>query len=181
MGREVRMVPENWEHPRYDENHTEVVNKGRKFLVGRYIPLFNQNYEDALYEWKEGKKQWKAGFQPTYSLNGERYEPKTEYQKDRKWSEYAGSKPKPEDYMPSWTNEERTHFMMYETTSEGTPISPAFATAKALARWLADTNASSFADMTATYEQWLHTIDKGSAVSAIIDSNGLRSGVEAGI
>src|SRR5574338_986242 len=40
-------------------------------------------------------------------------------------------------------------FMMYENTTEGTPISPAFETLEELARWLADNKASSFANMTA--------------------------------
>jgi len=47
--------------------------------------------------------------------------------------------------------------MMYENTSEGTPISPPFETPEELARWLADNNASAFGGMTATYEQWLAT------------------------
>ena len=69
--------------------------------------------------------------------------------------------------------------MMYEDTTEGTPISPAFATPEELARWLADTGASAFGDSTATYEQWLHVCKGGWAPSAVIDINGMRSGVEA--
>ena len=42
--------------------------------------------------------------------------------------------------------------MIYETCSEGSPISPAFETPEELARWLTD---NSFGSMTATYEQWL--------------------------
>ena len=80
--------------------------------------------------------------------------------------------------MPNWQLNERTHLMMYETTSEGTPISPAFETAEELARWLADTGASSFGDATATYEQWMETIRAGSAPSAVFSSDrGLESGV----
>jgi hypothetical protein len=71
--------------------------------------------------------------------------------------------PKPKEYMPVWTAEEATHFMMYETCTEGTPISPAFATIEELARYLADTGASAFGSQTADYDHWLK-ICKGKVV-----------------
>ena len=83
------------------------------------------------------------------------------------------------DVMPQWPESERTHYQMYESTSEGTPISPVMETPEALARWLADNNTSAFAVMGATYEQWLATIKRGWAVSAVGSSRtGLVSGVE---
>jgi hypothetical protein len=80
--------------------------------------------------------------------------------------------------MPEFTEEQKTHMMMYEDTSEGTPISPAFETPEELARWLADNNASAFGNSTATYKQWLATCKVGWAPSMIADSSGLHSGVE---
>lgn len=207
MGREVRMVPPDWVHPKYDENHPEVVNEGRDYLIGRYIGKLDTSYEIAVEEWrdtdlpawKEAKRLWDEGFIFTY-IDGDYTEKKKipidEYCAKRRetedawnrtpdnptfdwWMGDAPEEPNPEYYMPEWTPEEATHYMMYENTSEGTPISPAFATPEELARWLADTGASSFADITATYEQWLATIKRGWAVSAVMDSNGFRSGVEA--
>lgn len=90
-----------------------------------------------------------------------------------------GAPPDLEEYMPLWTEAERTHFMMYECTSDGTPISPAFATPEGLARWLADTNASAFAGMGATYEQWLDVARGGWAPSAVLSDGRLTSGVAA--
>lgn len=71
-------------------------------------------------------------------------------------------------------------YQMWETTSEGSAISPVFETAEELAQWLADTGASTFADMTTSYESWLAMIQgPGWAPSAIIASGeGLMSGVE---
>jgi len=90
------------------------------------------------------------------------------------------SAPDINNYMPEWTDEEKTMLMMYEDTSEGTPISPAFKTPEELARWLADNNASAFGDMTATYEQWLSMCNRGWAMSAVYDTtNGMQSGVAA--
>lgn len=86
--------------------------------------------------------------------------------------------------LPEWKhdpfNEEPVGmgYQMWETTSEGSPISPVFATPEELARWLADTKASAFGGMGATYAQWLGMIQKGSAPSAFITSRGIVSGVE---
>lgn len=84
-----------------------------------------------------------------------------------------------ENEIVEWTPEQATHFMMYEDTSEGTPISPAFATPEDLARWLYDNGASAFASMTASYEQWLAVARGGFAPSAVIVGGALLSGVEA--
>ena len=81
--------------------------------------------------------------------------------------------------MPQWPQAERTQYVMYEITTEGTPISPAFATAEELARWLADTRASAFANMSASYEAWLATIAAGSVPSFIVENGRLVAGVEA--
>lgn len=95
---------------------------------------------------------------------------------------YFGAPPDKAEHMPDFDPDAATHWMMYETCSEGTPISPAFATKEELARWLADTGASAFGPMRATYEQWLATCTGGSAPSAVLvfDSNSARvmSGVE---
>ena len=92
--------------------------------------------------------------------------------------DYFGEAPNKNDYMPDWPDEQRTHYMMYENTSEGTPISPAFATPEELARWLVDNKASAFADQTASYEAWLNIARGEWAPSAAIVSGTLMSGVE---
>ena len=72
------------------------------------------------------------------------------------------------DVMPDF-GDRATHMRMYETVTEGTPMSPAFATAEELARWLADTKASAFGYTAATYEQWLALIERGSGGGLVID------------
>jgi hypothetical protein len=49
-------------------------------------------------------------------------------------------------------------WQMWQTTSEGSPMSPVFATPEELARWLAVTGASMFGSTTASYEQWLKIV-----------------------
>ena len=81
--------------------------------------------------------------------------------------------------MPQWAESQKTHFQMYEDTSEGTPISPVMPSIELLAKWLADTGASAFGGMSATYEQWLATCKSGYAVSAVFSpGRGIISGVE---
>lgn len=69
-------------------------------------------------------------------------------------------------------------YQMWETVSEGSPISPPFAMPEELARWLTETGASAGGSRTATYEQWLNLIHREWAPSMVVDKNGLRSGVE---
>ncbi|VVB50621.1 Uncharacterised protein [uncultured archaeon] len=167
MGREVRMVPPGWQHPQEAD--------------GRYKPLLDGSFEKALAEWTEGKKKWEEGFRENWGAKeGEpKWKPK-EADETCSWVEWNGSKPQKRDYMPTFPEGTATHLMMYETCTEGTPISPAFATPEELAHWLADNGASAFGDMTATYEQWLATCKSGWAPSAVFTSQtGLTSGVAA--
>lgn len=158
MGREVRRVPSGWQHPK-DEH-------------GRYVPLFDGGtYRARTLEWDEEYAKWSRGEFPDYADEDSR---KLSYE------EWNGARPNPDDYMPNWPDSERTHLMMYEDTTEGTPISPAFDTPEKLAQWLADTGASSFGSSTANYEAWLRVARGGWAPSAVFTPNaGLISGVEA--
>jgi hypothetical protein len=164
MGREVRRVHKDWRHP-FNEK-------------GNEIPLFGRSFSKALADWKEGKRQWDLGFVKDWGKDGG-WKPKPEDAGDS-FDEWDGGKPVPHDYMPEWETEDLTHIQMYETCTEGTPISPVMETPEELARWLADNGASAFGSSTASYEAWLSTIKRGWAPSAIASTGtGLRSGVEA--
>lgn len=167
MGREVRMVPANWQHPKDERDH--------------HIPLFGYSFTETLAEWEEGNKKWAEGLIRDYSVRLEKcgWKPKglTESQTFEEWD---GERPEAKDYMPEWPAAERTHLQMYETCTEGTPISPVMETPEKLARWLADNGASAFGSSTASYEAWLSTIKRGWAPSAVgFTGRGIQSGVEA--
>lgn len=165
MGREVRRVPANWQHPK-DEH-------------GNYLALFDgKDYARRVRDWDEGAAKWEEGLRDDFK-GGWRAMDGTE--EGKTYLAWAGSRPYSQDYMPQWTEAEATHYMMYEDTSEGTPISPAFATPEELARWLADNGASAFGDQTASYEGWLRVARGGFAVSAVYSpQTGFISGVDAG-
>jgi len=117
---------------------------------GHYIPLHDEfSYNEK--EIAEGLREgWLNKYMPNYGLN----------------------------IMPKFPEGSCTHFQMYETCSEGTPISPVMETAEKLARWLADNKASAMGNMTATYEQWLATIKAGWVITGVMVNGKFMSGVE---
>lgn len=167
MGREVRRVPAGWVHPKYTE---ETARTSRH--VGTCIPLHEgRDLASSQKEWDKSEALWREGLRPDRSQK----QTNDPYQ----FSEYYGSRPTYDEHMPNWPEDQRTHYMMYENTTEGTPISPVFATPEELARWLADNNASAFGHMTATYDQWLRVCQGGWAPSMVIQCGTMSSGVAA--
>lgn len=202
MGREVRRVPMDWQHPmewrqRWDR-HT---GTSPMTLVPR--PLLD-DYPGALATWKgEGAQlalregfEWTfyseyclTGYQdrdetaptihPFDASNGEQVTVRdADHLHELLTAKHAAGRPDPADYMPGFSGGTATGWCMYETTSEGTPISPVFETPEELAHWLADNGASSFGHNTATYEHWLGMVQVGWAPSAVGIGSALISGVE---
>ncbi len=157
MGREVRMVPKDWQHPKREG--------------GGFIALFDGDFETCAADWDKECAEWEAGNFPDYA---------DEESKKMSYAEWNGERPSKDDYMPTFEEGSATHCMMYETTSEGTPISPAFETPEELAKWLFENEASAFGSQTGSYEGWLRVAKGGYACSAVLsDRNGLQSGVDA--
>lgn len=115
MGREIRRVPPNWEHPRDKD--------------GNYIPMLDQTYEDAGKEWIASCIEWAMG-QNKYQKIG-----KGRPASDRRSLLLLGMPPNEEYYRPAF-DAEPTHYQYYENTSEGTPLSPVFATEAELEIWI---------------------------------------------
>jgi len=180
MGREVRMVPADWVHPTYKDVKDEFDDMRIRF-PDRYVPLYEAT-EEAMSELEaeatrfiERYTLWQMGL----------YEDGKEIKEEHRYysfEDYYGSYlPCRSNYMPRWEESEKTHYMMYEDTSEGTPISPAFETPEELATWLAENKASSFADFTAVYDACLNVINsKHGSLGMVMHSDGTKEcGVEA--
>src|SRR5437588_10300154 len=66
MGREIRRVPENWEHPKQIKQR---LDRGGYKVVEEYRPMYqNATFEEAVKEfekevkdWLEGYKHWQEG------------------------------------------------------------------------------------------------------------------------
>lgn len=125
MGREIRMVPANWEHPTVDAfRFTPGEGYGNKTELQ---PMYDDTFENAAAEWKREFAEWESGKRPDYCDD--------ESSKLEFW-EWHGTHPDRKYYRP-WKNEEATWFQLWETVSEGTPVSPAFEERQELADYLA--------------------------------------------
>ena len=209
MSREVRRVPLDWQPPMVWLQHWD---RDRDCVVAKYVPvpLLPDTYATALADWESERAQIIAheGFDWTfyhaYCLTGYKgrddvaecthpYGDDPDEQvvvrddthlEELLLASHAERKPVPADYMPDFSDvpEDRMGLMMFETCSEGTPMSPAFGTPEELARWLVDNRASAFGYSTATYEQWLSVCRGGWAPSMVYTpERGLLSGVAAQI
>lgn len=89
--------------------------------------------------------------------------------------------PEAEQAAEEWTRTEPPvgdGYQIWETVSEGSPISPVFATPEELAQHMAGKQWG--ADKGSSYETWLRFINgPGWAPSMIADANGVRSGADA--
>jgi hypothetical protein len=131
MGREIRRVPVNWEHPK-----RQVPDWQTQRMVDSYHPLYDQDAETAWVEWMKEFEEWKAGeMAKTIEEN-----PEHGYKLDepyRSFCDYNGGPPDPKYYRPKWPEGVELGFAVYETVSEGTPVTPAFATKAELIDYLA--------------------------------------------
>jgi hypothetical protein len=120
MFRAVRKVHKDWVHPRGED--------------GEFILLW-WDYRDAVKIFELGKKRWSEGsrwfFEPDGSYNGVERDLSDPRQQGA-YEEWYGQVPRPENCLPDWPDEERTHFQLYEFDIRGgTPISPVVASMEA--------------------------------------------------
>lgn len=113
MGREIRRVPANWEHPK-----TFGINYRKKCMEPQFVPLFDRDYAAECKEWYDKC----ANFVPRKGVDF--------------FHEYSGNPPDKEKYVSYNVNGDLPWFQMYETVSEGTPVTPAFATQEELIEYL---------------------------------------------
>lgn len=115
MGREVRMVPPNWQHPRDAMGHLQ--------------PMFDRDFAEAATEWKAEFAKWESGERPDYCDD--------EKSHGLEFWEWDGGPPD-RKYHRTWKPDNATWFQVWETVTEGTPVTPAFATREELAAHLAE-------------------------------------------
>lgn len=162
MSREIRRVPANWQHPkRIIERRGEILEEYRPMSQYSYEQAV-KDFHERVEEWMEGYRLWQEGkfkhykgktvtkeeaMQEWKQYNADerkKYKFSSDYRAtdDRKydtglccWEDVKGETPQypnPDDYMPrgEW-------FQVFEEVSEGTPITPPFATTKELIDWMA--------------------------------------------
>lgn len=111
MGREIRKVPPNWDHPRDAR--------------GEYKSMYDETFAAAVSEWKARRAAWEVGERP-------------EGYGDCDFADYYGEQPDDPDMYRPWQDAEAIWLQVWETVSEGSPVTPPFETKQGLADYLAE-------------------------------------------
>lgn len=111
MGREIRRVPEGWQHPVNDRGH--------------FIALYDREYDAVAEQWVADCAAWSRG----------EHEEQKKYHDTPKFFWDWQAPPDAKCYRPKYDGP-ATHFQVYETVSEGTPCSPVFASLEAMIEWM---------------------------------------------
>lgn len=129
MGREIRRVPPNWKHPtRQVPDH----RSGR--MREDFQPMRDSDYDAAMKDWLDELQAWLNGGMAACIAEhpDQKYDAAAPYSAFADWH---GEPPDRDYYRPRWT-EEPTWYQVYETVSEGTPVTPPFATKEELIDYL---------------------------------------------
>lgn len=186
MGREIRRVPPNWEHPQ-----EEKFDVRRGTTVDAYKPM---------HDWA-GQQAWRDWLREYDAFQGVEHDRiiaeygEADYPKDQPYVAFCGwhgSPPDPEYCRPAWSEDEATWWQVYETVSEGTPVTPPFETQEELIEYLVvngdfwDQSRRAEGNSAMNCEPWprkqaeAFVLGPGWAPSLVrTDSRGFRSGVEA--
>jgi len=128
MGREIRKVPKNWNHPR-DKR-------------GNLQPMFDEVYEEVADRWVARCIAWAnrdiaklkefGQWIGTDAADAERI-----FREHPYFWQWTDNPPNPDYYRMKWDSPAEC-YQIYENVSEGTPVSPVFETKAEMAQWLVD-------------------------------------------
>ena len=120
MGREIRRVPKNWKHPlrEYPQGPND------------FHPMHDEEFDISAREWLDNCIAWENGTHEDLIKHPEYKEEFPFY-----W-QWEGDPPDPKYYRPKFENTE--WYQIYETVSEGTPVTPPFATKEELVNYLVE-------------------------------------------
>ena len=158
MGREIRRVPPNWQHPKHEVIRFHL---GQLQYVEEDRSMHDRRYEDAIEQWIKDRAEWQA---------------KPEH--DCTFEDWEGKAPDPDDYRP-WKDEEATWYQLWQTVSEGSPVSPPFATLDELAAYLAENG--DYWDQSRGHGGWgieraKRFCEHGWAPSFVVSASGIQEG-----
>jgi hypothetical protein len=153
MGREIRRVPKDWQHPKKED--------------GSYHPMFDDNFDESLKTWLQEYELWKSGEHPDQK--------KWPEEKNKPYHAWAGGPPDPKYY--NHNKNEKVWFQMYETVSEGTPVTPPFETKEELVNYL--TQNGTFWDSTCWKKENAESfVNSGWAPSGIVTNGRVYTAID---
>lgn len=91
-------------------------------------PMHNEDFEEACAEWHAEYAKWMTGERPDYF-------DASEHPNGIEFWEWHGNPPERKYYRP-WKDKDATWFQVWETVSEGTPVTPPFETRQELVEYL---------------------------------------------
>ena len=146
MGREIRRVPPNWEHPRDKQ--------------GRYLPLHDITHEEAMAKWTAQEELWNLGHHPSLLQHPEA--------RGYSYEEWSDQRPNPQYHRPAF-QEEPTWYQVYENVTEGTPVTPPMPSLEDLEEHLVSSG-------TTTREQAQAFIQEGNSKTFLLQHGTIHSG-----
>ena len=146
LGKEIRRVPPNWEHPTNEK--------------GNFIPLLDRTFREEAKKWDANNELWEKGEHPDQT-NIQGAEDCETYEK------WAGKRPQPEQHRQEY-QAEPTWCQVYENITEGTPQTPPFATTEELEKYLVEEGMATPAEASAFIRQ-------GDIPNLVIDPEGILS------
>lgn len=197
MGIDVRKVPEGWEHPTewkfghrpasedplaYRAHEVSWTKAGHNAFIAQH----DEDWLSAWREWQWERIKWYVsipffwvatmlGLGCAFSKWGSPRIPDS-----CSFEEWHGTRPDFHSCHPRWREKDRTHFQLYQTVSEGTPISPVFANLEEMAQWCGTQARPVWVNTRMDVKQWRAFFGEGgSAPSMVITpERGVESGAE---
>lgn len=148
MGRRLVRVPPGWQHPRINLDPAKP-----------YLPLFTSNFASDLAIYRAERASWERGFGPEGT--------------EDTYEEWDGPEPNPLDYLPQWSYLDATHWQVYETVTEGSPITAVHADPQSAIEELANIEAR-HGSTTTSYQWWCALTKNGQAERLLIPSDPFR-------
>lgn len=132
MSREIRRVPPDWEHPVVTAEHVRNCEANHhESYIGHPMPMFDRTWRDAAEEWVRFARDWIEGNRPGFVDEHPEFYPPPTYP----W-EYEAPPSRCYYREREWTDEEASAFQVYESVSEGTPVSPVLQTEDEVVAWV---------------------------------------------
>jgi len=177
----VRRVPADWQHPTehttaqpgpWSREHPLAYRPAQQWE--KFTPLYDDDWATAMrgWLWRRVVHAVKRTVLYPFALLGW-----VDSFAVIAWSD--DDAPYWHDHRPRWKSRP-THYQLYEHVSEGTPVSPVFATPEELAHWCASQVNEVWVNTRMDYQGWLRFIRKGWAPSGIYTpERGFESGAVA--
>ena len=154
MGRELRRVPANWQHPRGTFKRGFVNAEG-------YLPMKDQTLEEAQAEWDRNNELWEKKQHPDQIKAARSGRPMSDPLNPLRhtWESWTSERPHAGQswWRPAYEGEP-THYQVYENTTEGTPVSPVLDSEEAIVAWLVEHQDVTFEFARSVLKGWLKGI-----------------------